>query len=55
MNSLSGKELIGMYGLTQTVKEERQIVVVVQLLYLNLQTCEIIFYYNNVYTQWPRS
>ena len=36
MDTLSGKEFIGMGGLTQTVKEEWQVVVVVQLLYLNL-------------------
>ena len=36
VNSLSGKELIGMGGLTQTIKEEREVVVVVQLLNLHL-------------------
>lgn len=36
MYTLSGKELIRMSGLTQAIKEERQIVVIVQLLYLNL-------------------
>lgn len=38
MYTLSGKELIWMSGLTQAIKEERQIVMVVQLLYLNLKT-----------------
>ena len=37
VNTLPGKELVGMSGLTQAVKEEGQVVVVVQLLYLHLQ------------------
>lgn len=36
MDTLPGKELIGMSSLTQSIKEERQIVMVVQLLYFNL-------------------
>ena len=36
MYTLPGKELIGMAGFTESIKEERKIVVVVQLLYFHL-------------------
>ena len=35
--ALPSKELVGVAGLTETVKEEREIVVVVQLFYLHLE------------------
>ena len=37
VHSLPGKELVGVAGLTEPVKEEGQVVVVVQLLNLHLQ------------------
>lgn len=38
MYTLPGKELIWMCGLTQAIEEERQVVMVVQLLYFHLCT-----------------
>jgi len=37
MDSLPGKELVGMSYLTKTIKEQRQIVVKVKVFNLNLQ------------------
>jgi len=42
VDSLAGEELVGMSGLTQAVEEQRQVVVVVQLLHLHLRTRSII-------------
>ena len=36
VNTLTGEELVGVDRLTQPVKEQRQVVVIVQLLYLHL-------------------
>lgn len=36
VDPLPGKELVGVAGLTEPIKEQGQVVVVVQLLYLHL-------------------